>query len=143
MEHKKTYLGIGWKFPPVFNRNLGSVEMISEENDINESLFILLSTRPGERTMMPTYGCDLSFLLFENMDATLINRMKNNISQAILKFEPRITLEDIAIDTSRVYDGVLQAVIIYTVNQTNSRSNFVFPYYLIEGTNLKQLESGE
>lgn len=143
MEHKKTYLGIGWKFPPVFNRSLGSIEMVSQEEDIQESLYILLSTRPGERTMMPSYGCDLSFLLYENIDATLINRMKNNIFQAVLKFEPRITLEDIVIDTSQALDGVLQAILVYTVNQTNSRSNFVFPYYLIEGTNLKQLELGD
>ena len=29
MKHKKTFLGIGWKFPPTFDKRIKSVEMFN------------------------------------------------------------------------------------------------------------------
>ncbi|RQP08730.1 MAG: hypothetical protein EAS52_24730, partial [Parapedobacter sp.] len=53
----KSFLGTGWSFPPQFDNEGGSVEMLSDGEDIRSSLEILLSTRPGERVMRPNYGC--------------------------------------------------------------------------------------
>lgn len=135
--HKKSFLGIGWKFPPSFDKKMGSVVLVSEEQDIRESILILLSTRPGERLMSPDYGCALSQFTFENMDFTLINEMKNRIEKAILYFEPRINVSEIHIDQDKDIDGLLNINIDYIVRKTNNRSNMVFPYYLIEGTDVK------
>ena len=54
----KRFLGTGWAFPPEFHRygEQAGVKLVSEEEDIRESLGILLSTRPGERIMQPGYG---------------------------------------------------------------------------------------
>lgn len=135
--HKKTFLGIGWKFPPSFDKKMGSVVLVSEEQDIRESILILLSTRPGERLMSPEYGCALSQFTFENMDFTLINEMKSRIEKAILYFEPRVNVAEIQIDQDENIDGLLNISIDYIVRKTNNRSNMVFPYYLIEGTDVK------
>jgi phage baseplate assembly protein W len=49
-----TFLGTGWSFPPQFDlRHRGAVT-VSEEEDIEQSLVILLSTHPGERVMQPS-----------------------------------------------------------------------------------------
>lgn len=137
MDHKKTFLGIGWKFPPTFDKKMGSVVLVSEEQDIRESLLILLSTRPGERLMAPDYGCALSEFAFENMDFTLINQIKSKIEQAILYFEPRITVDNIEIEQDKSADGLLNINIEYIIRKTNNRSNMVFPYYIIEGTDVR------
>lgn len=139
MKHKKTFLGIGWKFPPEFEREKKSVTLVSEEVDIRESLFILFSTRPGERMMQPEYGCDLSFLNFEPINAGLIGLVEDRVQQSIIHFEPRIKLEDIRIDSNRVLDGVLDILIEYTIITTNTRNNIVFPYYIIEGTDVTDM----
>jgi len=137
MKHKKTFLGVGWKFPPSFDKKSGSVVLVSEEEDIRESLLILLNTKPGERVMLPDYGCDLTFSAFEPVDSTLINQIKRKIEFSVLYFEPRIILNEINIDTSGENDGVLLIELIYTIRKTNKRSNMVYPYYIIEGTDVR------
>jgi phage baseplate assembly protein W len=139
MKHKKTFLGIGWKFPPEFNRESNSVTLISEEADIKESLFILFTTRPGERVMQPDYGCDLSIINFEPTNTNLVALIEDNIQSSILHHEPRIILEDVRVMTDRILDGIVDIEIDYTVIRTNNRNNIVFPYYLIEGTDISDV----
>jgi uncharacterized protein len=128
------FLGRGWAFPPSFDLASGQVEMVEGNEDIQQSLRILFSTLPGERIMVPDYGCDLRAFVFESIDETTLTHMKTIISDAILFFEPRIILDDVVFDTSAIDDGVLNISMDYTVETTNSRSNFVFPYYLTEAT---------
>jgi hypothetical protein len=139
MKHRKTFLGIGWKFPPEFDKKSKSVTLVSEEQDIKESLFILMSTRPGERVLQPEYGCDLSVLNFESINEGLINTAKEIIHSAVLNFEPRIILEDVFVSTGRMYDGVLEISLEYTIRKTNKRNNIVYPYYLLEGTDVTNM----
>lgn len=133
MKQKKTFLGVGWKFPPSFDRNTGSIMLVSEEEDIKESLFILMSTKPGERIMLPEYGCDLHKMVFESIGSSLITEMKGLIENAVLFFEPRIILNGIDIRPDSNSEGLLLIDLHYTIRKTNKRSNMVYPYYIIEG----------
>lgn len=137
MKHKKTFLGIGWKFPPSFDKTSGSIILVSEEDDIKESLYILLATKPGERIMLPEYGCDLHQMVFESVDETLLTRMKSLIRNSILFFEPRIVLNEIEIKQDQTNDGLLLINLHYTIRKTNKRSNMVYPYYIIEGNEVR------
>ena len=110
--------------------------MVSATEDIEQSLQILLTTSPGERLMHPTYGCGLKALVFEPTSATIVTEIKDVVERAILFFEARITLNAIDIDTAAAPDGVLRILLDYTIRETNTRSNMVFPFYLIEGTNI-------
>lgn len=136
MDSDNAFLGRGWGFPPVFDKASKSVGMLEEEKDIESSLEILLSTRLGERIMQPNYGCNLDDMVFEAMNLTMLTYLKDLVENAILYFEPRIDLEDLSIDTSQQYDGVLLIKIDYTVRTTNSRFNYVFPFYKNEGSDL-------
>jgi phage baseplate assembly protein W len=131
-----SFLGRGWSFPPTFNVAAGSVEMTSDEADIQLSLHILLSTRKGERVMEPDYGCNLDDMVFEPMTTTFKTFMRETIKTAILYYEARIDLNSIKIDDSRETEGVILIILDYTVRTTNSRFNFVYPYYKKEGTEL-------
>ncbi len=111
----KSFLGTGWSFPPVFDKYSGDVKMVTEEEDIKESLFILLSTAPGERIMEPDYGCGIQTMVFENMTTNIITELQDIIERAILFFESRITLDSIEIDTKEQYDGLLKILLNYTV----------------------------
>lgn len=130
------FLGRGWSFPPTFNRSLPGVEMLTEEADILSSLEILLTTVPGERVLQPEYGCDMEELVFENVDTTTKTLVADKIENAILYFEPRIDLETVRLDDSREWEGVILIEIVFRVRTTNSRFNFVFPFYKNEGTDL-------
>ena len=110
--------------------------MLEEDRDIASSLEILLTTAQGERVMLPQYGCNMDELLFESLDTRMKTLMADKIESAILYHEPRIELESIKLDDSSELQGVILIEIIYKVRTTNSRFNFVFPYYKLEGTDI-------
>jgi len=133
---KRAYLGRGWSFPPNFDRARGAVEMLEEEADIASSLEILFSTALGERTMLPGYGCSMEDLVFAGVDTRMKTLMADQVETAILYHEPRIELEGVRLDTQRAADGVVLIEVTYVVKSTNSRFNFVYPYYRLEGTDI-------
>jgi phage baseplate assembly protein W len=131
-----SFLGTGWGFPPSFDTVLNTVIMTSDEADIQLSLQILLATRKGERVMVPDYGCNLDEMLFEPMTTTFKTYIREMIKTAILYYEPRIDLSSIQVDDSRETEGMILIILNYTVRTTNSRFNFVYPYYKNEGTEI-------
>jgi phage baseplate assembly protein W len=131
------FLGRGWGFPPTFRRGSNDVEMYEAEKDIQSSLEILLSTALGERVMQPGYGCNLEKLIFEPLDTTFSTFITEQIRTAILFNEPRVVLETVDYFTNNL-EGRIDISIDYTIVATNSRANLVFPFYLIEGTDIEQ-----
>ncbi len=136
MDTFDSFLGTGWSFPPEFNKKAKTVVMTSDEEDIKRSLEVLLSTRLGERVMQPTYGCNLEDLLFNPLDLTLKTYIIELIKTAILYHEPRIDAEKVDIDPTNELEGELLILVDYRIRATNSRANFVFPFYKAEGTDV-------
>lgn len=133
------FLGKGWSFPPTFNITTKSVEVTEKQLDIQRSLEILLTTTVGERVMEPKYGCNMTDLLFEPLNTNMKTTMIDRIQTAILYFEPRIDAKNITLDTADELEGVVLIQVEYVVRATNSRFNFVYPYYIDEGTEIQQL----
>lgn len=131
-----TYLGKGWDFPPKFLKNQGEIKMISDIEDIESSLQIIITTRRGERVMRPKFGCDLTDQIFENLSATQMTIMKNRIKEAIIIYEPRVEVIKIALDTQNFLEGKFLIKIEYLIRATNTRRNIVFPYYITEATDI-------
>jgi hypothetical protein len=132
MPDDSSFLGTGWSFPPTFASNGADVETVSAAEDVWQSLEILLGTQPGERVLLEQYGCDLHRFLFEEVDQGLVNSLTGLISDAILFYEPRITLNGLDISQSDAEAGLLLISIDYTIRTTNSRYNMVYPFYLNE-----------
>ncbi|MEM9903562.1 MAG: GPW/gp25 family protein [Cyanobacteria bacterium P01_D01_bin.44] len=132
-----SFLGTGWTFPPRFTRlspHQGQVEMVSAEADILQSLQIILSTQPGERLMLPDFGCELSQFVFEEIQQGVVTSIRGIVADALLYHEPRIQVDRIDVDTRQAIEGLLLISIDYTVRQTNTRSNMVYPFYIKEAT---------
>ena len=130
----RAWLGTGWSFPPDFNRHARDVTMVSEEEDIRQSLEILLSTAPGERIMNPAYGCGLKLLTFENINESTLTEIQDVVERAVLFYEPRIRVDTIEVDVENIYQGIITIHLDYTIRITNSRANMVYPFYFQEGT---------
>jgi phage baseplate assembly protein W len=126
-----SFLGTGWAFPPAFNKEAGNVEMVSDEQDIKQSLDILLSTSLGERVMQPKYGCNLNDYLFEDLNSSTIGYIKDRVANSILYYEPRITVEKIEVtgdDSADLLEGRFTIIVEYTIPGTNSRFNYVYDF---------------
>lgn len=133
--NEDSFLGTGWAFPPEFDKAGGSVEMVQEEEDIRQSLEILLSTSIGERVMQPLYGCNLRDYQFEPVSNTFLGFLVDLVERAILFFEPRIVVEDISITEPgdiQMFEGKILISIDYVIAGTNSRYNYVYDFYLRE-----------
>ncbi|HEX4909586.1 MAG TPA: GPW/gp25 family protein [Permianibacter sp.] len=133
----QSFLGTGWSFPPRFDSVSGSVAMTADEEDIAASLQILFGTLRGERFLNPKYGLNLRELLFEPMSTTMTTFVKDNIRTNILVYEPRIAVENLALDTSRQYEGRISILLEYRVRATNSRYNLVYPFFISDGSEVK------
>jgi phage baseplate assembly protein W len=128
------FLGRGWAFPPAFSAGGADVEMVSGALDIHQSLQIILGTVPGERVMAEAFGCDLTSLLFEELDQGLVNTAERLVRNAIIGFEPRVDLDRIDVTKSDTEAACVVVSVHYTVRGTNARYNMVFPFYLLEAT---------
>ena len=136
MENEKqeySFLGTGWSFPPSFNRASRSVNMVENEEDIQQSLSILLSTSIGERFLQPSYGADLRNYLFEPLNSGMKALIKDKIETAILYHEPRIKLLNVNLINAD-FEGKAELELEYIVRSTNTRHNFVYPFYKDEGS---------
>ena len=109
--------------------------MTSDADDINRSLQILLTTMIGERVMQPRYGCDLHQFVFEPINTSMITYMREIIRDAILYFEPRIKLLKLHLEPFE-NEGRIDITLEYEIKGTNSRFNYVYPFYLEEGTEI-------
>ena len=136
-QDKYSIIGTGWSFPPSFMEDKRSVVMTAGIKDIEGSLHILLTTALRERIMQPSYGCDLSTLIFEPISLSLLTLMHDMVKDAIVIYEPRINLIDIVLEDN-ANEGRIEIRINYEIRGANSRYNYVYPFYLNEGTQIKQ-----
>lgn len=124
-----SFLGTGWAFPPRFARD-GRTGMAEGEQDIRESLTILLSTRQGERVMHPLFGCNLHALVFEHVNQTVVTEIRQTILRAIARCEPRVEVERVSVLPGPDANGVLPIEIAYRIRATNTVDNLVYPFYV-------------
>ena len=136
---EQSILGTGWSFPPTFSRADYSVDMASDDVDIQQSLRVLFSTAPGERVMVPTYGCDIWQMVFRAVNSEFKTEAVEAVRVAILYWEPRIDVTEIGIEPSAENDGVVLITVGYVIRRTNARNNLVYPFYIGEGTLVPQV----
>lgn len=137
MSEDKTFLGRGWSFPPTFERGSSGVKMSESDEDIRESIWIILSTRPGERLMNPDFGCGIHDMVFEDINTTLQSQLKDTVERALIVYEPRIEVLGVEVHIDQKLEGLVNIDVAYNIRQTNTRSNMVYPFYFLEGTDLR------
>jgi phage baseplate assembly protein W len=77
-------------------------------------------------------------MLFEPLTTTFKTYIKDMIQIAILYYEPRIDVKKIELDDSRESEGVVLVILEYVVRTSNSRFNYVYPFYKNEGTQVSK-----
>jgi phage baseplate assembly protein W len=128
------FLGRGWGFPVTFGNQGRAVTVAEAEEDIRQSLEILLSTHMGERVLNPTFGWKRDALMFEPLSTSFAAYVTRDIETAILFFETRIELNSVNFETETDQEGLVLIRIDYTVRMTNTRTNLVYPFYVMQAT---------
>lgn len=132
-DDRKEFLGRGWAMPVAIDPRTGLVASVAYEEDIRQSILIILETAPGERVMRPNFGCGIHDLVFATMDSSTLQRVRSTVEEALRRREARIDVLGVTVDESVASEGKLLVEIEYRVRRTNQLGNLVFPFYFQEG----------
>lgn len=126
------FLGTGWQFPVGLDER-GEIGLSRAEEDVREAIWIILSTAPGERLMHPDFGCGIHDYVFAPNNAHTAGQVAFRVEEALLRWEPRIELEEVAVEADPDDPARLLVRVDYQVRSTDSRFNLVYPFYLERG----------
>ncbi len=128
---KNNFIGTGIQFPIKINPSTGKIETAQGKNLIEQSIKLLLSTKPGERLYHSKYGIDLTPLLFEIPNDSTLKEIEERIKDSIVLFLPMILIDSVDFEINAL-QGVIHIQIGYIVKSTNARANYVYPFYIKE-----------
>jgi len=129
----KSFLGRGWKFPVQIDATTGRIAMSEMEQDIKESIYIIVKTAMGERLMRPDFGCGIHDLVFSSMSTATLGLFESRVREAINRWESRVEILRLEVFTKEPDKGKLEINLSCQVRDTNTEFNLVFPFYLTEG----------
>ena len=133
VDARKAFLGVGWAFPPCVGSDGGNAIVVYEE-DVKQSIRIILGTDKGERVMRPNFGAGLRSFVFGPMSSTTLQRVKTRVQDALTTWEPRIDVMQVKVTIDPRERSKMLIDVTYRVRSTNTLQNLVFPFYLQEGT---------
>jgi uncharacterized protein len=130
------FLGTGWD-PDHLRKARSEVEpeiaLSAGEENIQQAIWIILATAPGERVMRPDFGCGVHHLVFEVNNSNTIASIVQEVRRALILWEPRI--EVLNVDAELKHLGELLLINIhYRVRSTNNYFNLVYPFYTVGRT---------
>jgi Bacteriophage baseplate protein W len=125
----KPFLGQGWRFP-ILPDESGSLAYVAGDANVEQSLHILLMTQLGERVMRSDFGTQAPRLVFAPGSTQYLRLLENTVREAVRDWEPRVDLTDVRAEADPIDEYKVTVSISYSVRQTNTRNNLVFPFYL-------------
>jgi phage baseplate assembly protein W len=128
----RSFLGSGWAFPVTLDAS-GSVAVASAEEDVRQSIRIILGTNLGERVMRPDFGSGIRAFVFEAISTTTLTLLRTRVEDALIRWEPRISVERVEVALPNRSSSQVHISVDYRVRATNTFYNLVYPFYLEEG----------
>jgi phage baseplate assembly protein W len=130
MAGDNSFVGTGWSWP-VETDPTGQIALVSGPGEIEQAMYLILATAPGERPMRPEFGCRLQEFVFAPADAATAALIAAEVRASLLRWEPRIAVEDVLVTADGDESSTLWIDVRYTVRSTYDRRNLVFPFYVI------------
>jgi uncharacterized protein len=123
-------IGRGWSFPFDVNAR-GGIAMVDGDEEIHQSILMIVRTRRGARVMRPEFGCLIWDLLFAPNDAGTWTMAGHHVREALGWWEPRIDVDDVQAAPDPDDPAIVQVQVDYTIRATHDSRSLVFPFYLI------------
>lgn len=125
------FVGAGWSFFPIRTDATGRIVLVTHEQEIEESIRLILATAPGERPMRPDFGCAIHDFVFAPADAATAGQIAFEVRAALDRWEPRVDVLEVLVELDSTDVGTLHIQIGYRIRGTNDPRNLVFPFYVI------------
>ncbi|MGN1041273.1 MAG: GPW/gp25 family protein, partial [Acutalibacteraceae bacterium] len=69
----------GWKFPVQVDENTGKIKTVEDNENIKQSVRMILETHPYERKIVENFGTDLRPFMFEVISPRVISDLKDKV----------------------------------------------------------------
>ncbi len=125
-----SFVGTGWSWP-VTADSTGGIALTSGPAELEQAMYLVLATAPGERPMRPEFGCRLQEFVFAPADAGTAGLIAAEVRSSLVRWEPRVVVEDVVVTADAAEPSTLWIDVRYTVRSSNDRRNLVFPFYVI------------
>ncbi len=129
-----TFIGTGWAWPLAVD-STGGIAMVEGTTELEQAMYLILATTPGERPMRPEFGSRLREFVFAAADATTAGLIAGEVRASLLRWEPRIDVESVVVTADPDDAATLWIDIAYVVRETYDRRNLVVPFYTIPEEN--------
>lgn len=118
MTIRKEFLGRGFAFPFRFDPAGGGVALSEYEENIRQNITLILGTRPGERQMLPDFGCRIHELLFNASTQVVSAAATTYVREALVKWESRIEVQNV--QSSLDEAGAIRITVVYRITSTGA-----------------------
>jgi uncharacterized protein len=131
MPIRNDIIGTGVRFPlrPDARGRLGYA---TGQENIEQSLKLLLLTSVRERVMRSSFGSKLRELLFSGGGEQGLRLLESTVAESIRDWEPRVDVLSISATTDPREPSHVIIDLSYSIRATHVRGNLVFPFY-VEG----------
>jgi phage baseplate assembly protein W len=126
----EAFIGRGWAYP-VRTSASGGIALVGGDDELVESIRLIVGTAPGERPMRPEFGCAIHNYILTSVDINVAGQMAYEVRQSLIRWEPRITVVNVDVTVDADTPGLVYIDITYAHRGTNDPRNLVFPFYVI------------
>jgi phage baseplate assembly protein W len=124
------FVGAGWAFPLKLDQT-GSFALVSDAQEVEQAIRLIIGTAYGERPMRPDFGCAIHDFVFAEANAATGARIVDEVRASIRRWEPRVELDEVLVTIDENDRSLLYIDIRYHIKDTNDPRNLVFPFYTI------------
>ncbi len=115
---------------PLHLDDRNKLAMVDGDTAVRQSIYLIVMTVPGERVLRPEFGCRIHELIFDPLNKQTFVTAKRYVEEAIRRWEPRIDIIELDVESGEVDRSELLISIKYKHKDRPDPRSLVFPYYL-------------
>ena len=103
----------GWKFPVQVDKENGRIKTVEDNENIKQSVRMILETRPNERKVVPRFGADLRPYMFETINPGVISSLEGEVESSVKRWESHVMDMNVSIRSETGTVSYLEASVDY------------------------------
>ena len=103
----------GWKFPVQVDKENGRIKTVEDNENIKQSVRMILETRPNERKVVPRFGADLRPYMFETINPGVISSLEGEVESSVKRWESHVVDMNVSVRSETGTVSYLEASVDY------------------------------
>ena len=97
----------------IIDKENGRIKTVEDNENIKQSVRMILETRPKERKVVPKFGADLRPYMFETINPGVISSLEHEVENSVKKWESHVTDMHVNVKSETGTVSYLEAAVDY------------------------------